>query len=189
MPWDGWQASAGMDAEVYRRWRAFARRLVRTPDEADDIVQDGLLAAVAAGRAGLTSEADRRWFSGVIRNQALMLARSTARRRQREAACASPVASDDGDPDHETARAALDRLPRGVRQVATLALHGLAREEVAVALGLSDAAFRQRLTALRRCLEQLPEHARAALLDQPIAEGRAQESRAAGYNHRFVLPE
>jgi hypothetical protein len=50
----------------------------------------------------------------------------------------------------------LKRLPPAARRVATLALHGLNAEEVRWILSISDAAFRQRLTSIRRTLARLP---------------------------------
>lgn len=39
-----------MDLAAYRQLRARARRLSRRPEDADDLVQDSLLAALEAGR-------------------------------------------------------------------------------------------------------------------------------------------
>ena len=42
------------------------------------------------------------------------------------------------------------QLPRSARIVATLALHGMTRDEIAYVLDLSPTALRQRLTTIRR---------------------------------------
>lgn len=62
----------------------YARRVSKRPDEAEDILQSVLLAAVRHGRADLDSESNRRWMMGAIRNHTLFVARSAARRRKRE---------------------------------------------------------------------------------------------------------
>ncbi len=63
---------------------AQARRLARRPDEADDLLQSALLAALESGRTDLASPETRRWLSGVLRNRATFDARSAGRRRKRE---------------------------------------------------------------------------------------------------------
>jgi RNA polymerase sigma-70 factor (ECF subfamily) len=148
-----------MDLATYRRLRARARRLSKRPADADDLLQDALLAAIEAGRD------DAPWLEGVLKNRAAMTARGESRRRRREAICAYP----DGEPtqappadDHAPARDSLLRtLPPAARRVAVLALHGLSAEEIRWILGLADTAFRQRLTRIRRALGELPPAQRA----------------------------
>jgi RNA polymerase sigma-70 factor (ECF subfamily) len=79
-----------------------------------------------------------------------MTARSAARRKAREAAhsLVEPIASNNGDSD--ALLALIRQLPRSARIVATLALHGMTREEIAYVLDLSPTALRQRLTTIRR---------------------------------------
>ena len=55
---------------------AQARRLARRPEEADDLLQSALLAALESGRTDLASPETRRWLSGVIRNRAAFDART-----------------------------------------------------------------------------------------------------------------
>ncbi|MEQ1610853.1 MAG: sigma factor [Hyphomonadaceae bacterium] len=59
--------------------RALARRASRRPDEADDLLQTALLAALESGRNDLAAPEARRWLSGVIRKRATFDARSAAR--------------------------------------------------------------------------------------------------------------
>lgn len=148
-----------MDLATYRRLRARARRLSRRPADADDLLQDALLAAIEAGRD------DAPWLEGVLKHRAAMTARGEARRRRREAACADP-GPDPADPavsaDPDAARGQLLRsLPPAARRVAVLALHGLSAEEIRWILGLADTAFRQRLTRIRKALGELPPAQRA----------------------------
>lgn len=149
-----------MDIATYQACRAQARRLTRTADEADDLVQDALVAALEAGRH------DMPWLSGVLRQQAAMRVRGDVRRRRRESASADPV---EVDPEPAAAsstevRALMDALSPASRRVAVLALHGLNAEEVRCIVGLNAAAFRQRLTAIRKTLARLSPDVRAGSL-------------------------
>ena len=121
-----------------------ARRHTLTAEEAQDVVQDVLVAAVAAGRS-LEDPGFPAWAAGAMRRQAAFLARSYGRRRRREAtASASGPAITPRFPD-----AFLDMLPDGLRRFARLVNAGLDRREIAYLLSLSDDALRQRLSALR----------------------------------------
>ena len=156
-------AEAGTDEtqcrEAARRLRAQALRLCRRADEADDLVQETLLAGVLAGRYDLP------WLSGVLRRQAALAARSGVRRRQRDATSAPPQADEDaGDPalahvcPAEDAQAAawLRGLPPSARRLAVLALHGLSAGEIRWLLRIEPTAFRQRLARIRRDRPEWP---------------------------------
>ena len=118
--------------------------------DAEDVVQEALLAAVRAGRTDLADAETGRWLAGVVRNQARMHARGSARRRNREAAWVAfgsdvvPIP----EPNQSSDRI-LSRLPPGLRIVALLALTGHSRREIAWLLRLEDAALRQRVAQLR----------------------------------------
>jgi DNA-directed RNA polymerase specialized sigma24 family protein len=148
-----------MDLATYRELRDLAQRLSRRAADADDLVQDTLLAALHAGRSDLP------WLSGVMQRQAAFAARGAARRRAREAGA-------DGMAEAEAAagasradcRALLQRLPPAARRVAVLALHGLDAAEIRWILGLAPAAFRQRLSSIRRRLGELPAALQAEAL-------------------------
>ena len=148
-----------MNLDTYRHLLTEARRHTRRAVDADDLVQDALLIALEQGRSD-----DPAWLAGVIRNQAAMQARSAIRRRRREAV----VADEDVAPPHEAAPpspgALLERLPPAARRVAVLALHGLNAEEIRWVLGISAAAFRQRLTSIRKAMGALPPSQRAEAL-------------------------
>lgn len=150
-----------MDLEEYRRLRNRARRHTRRGQDADDLVQDVLVAALEAGRF------DAPWLEGVMRNQAALSARSAGRRRRREAATGISDQTSFTEPATNApidAQALLDRLPPAARRVAVLALHGLGPEEIRWILGLTLAALRQRLTRIRRQLGELPPALRAEAL-------------------------
>jgi RNA polymerase sigma-70 factor (ECF subfamily) len=144
-----------MDLDLYRELRTQARRLARRAEDADDLVQDALLAALEAGRS------DPAWLAGVMRKQSAMTARSAIRRRRREAtagaeAAATELAAQHGTSPPSTAAVLLERLPPAARRVAVLALHGLSADEIRWILQLTPAAFRQRLTTIRKALGTLP---------------------------------
>lgn len=141
-----------MTPTAYRDLLRIARRHSRRAEEAEDLLQDALLAAVAAGRR-TESAADRAWMAGVIRNRAAHAARSAVRQRRREtqwhelwpdnAAAIAPQVS----VDH-----VLQGLPPSLKSVAALALSGHSRREIAYLLGVADTALRQRLSAAKRHL-------------------------------------
>lgn len=126
---------------------AMARRHARGRAEAEDLLQDALVAALAAGRSG--EAPDRAWLSGVMRNLARMQARTAARRRRREALSlvAAATATEPAEPDRQVG---LEGLPRAHRIVAALALSGHTRAEIRYLLGISDDALRQRIMVVRR---------------------------------------
>lgn len=143
-----------MTASNYARLLAVARRHARRGGEAQDLLNDALLAAMRCGRS-LAGDDDA-WIAGTIRNLALMQARSASRRRRRDGQIAPGASADPTSPeplDPLLARIAL--IPRGARIVALLALQGMDRAEIASALALSDDALRQRLMTLRKHLDGL----------------------------------
>ena len=79
--------------------------------------------------------------------------------------------------------AILAGLSRGTRRVAVLALHGLNPDEICYVLNLKPAAFRQRLTALRRMLGQLP----APLRREAMALAYARPRREGAHRLDFGL--
>ncbi len=151
-----------MDLDDYRSLRSQARRHTRRAQDADDLVQDVLVAALEAGRF------DDPWLAGVMRNKAALAARGAARRRRREARDADPAGdastSEPGIEPAHRAQLLLSGLPPAARRVAILALHGLGAEEIRWILGLAPATFRQRVSRIRRQLGELPAPLRAEAL-------------------------
>ncbi|KFL37201.1 RNA polymerase sigma factor [Arenimonas donghaensis] len=146
-----------MDVPAYQSLLALARRHVRRADEAQDLVQQTLLAGLEAGRD------DPAWLAGTLRNLAALQARSGARRRRREQA-ASAGGDDQVPPppaDPVSSLPLLAVLPPAARRVAVLALHGLDAHEIRWILGIADTAFRQRLSRIRKALGELPPAQRA----------------------------
>jgi RNA polymerase sigma-70 factor (ECF subfamily) len=163
-----------MTLAEYRTCIAIARRLAGRRDEAEDLLQDALLAGIRAGRLDVAGAADRAWLVGTMRNLALARARGESRRRRRETrwTAEQPASVTPASPAGDDRDAILARLSEGTRRVAVLALHGLDGDEIQYVLGLKPAAFRQRLTALRRALGNLPEPLRAEALALAYAAPR-----------------
>tara|TARA_R110002051_G_scaffold321474_2_gene409270 strand:- start:989 stop:1633 length:645 start_codon:yes stop_codon:yes gene_type:complete len=135
----------------YAELLALARRHARRVDEAEDVVQEVLIAAVAAGRNDFSNSSDRRWMAGAIRKRSAFDARSAARRREREAKWQGEhhrVSAPQGD----ALNVILADLPRGLRVIAALALSGHSKAEIAYLLDLPDTALRQRIRALKLAL-------------------------------------
>lgn len=147
-----------MDLDTYRQLRSQSRRLARSAADAEDLVQDTLVAALEAKRY------DAPWLAGTLRNLAAMQARTAVRRRRREMASAaepSPTVEPAQPAGPVASVAWLQAWPASLRRVAVLALHGLSAEEIRWILALSPEAFRQRLSRIRKALGLLPPEARA----------------------------
>ncbi|MCW5716212.1 MAG: sigma-70 family RNA polymerase sigma factor [Bauldia sp.] len=168
---------------IYRELVRVASRCAPS-QQAEDIVQDVLLAAVANGRDP-ADPALLPWLRGAVRRHAAFVSRSAGRRKRRDGAWfdMSPAAAagEEGPTDD------LPPLPSAQRAVLALALAGHGRREIASLLRISDAALRQRLGALRRAIRNagtaMPKafalrtgHLRHGLLRQallPLVRGRA----------------
>jgi DNA-directed RNA polymerase specialized sigma24 family protein len=136
----------------FRDLHALARRVARRSDEADDLVQQAVLAALEAGRTDLSAPETRRWLAGVIRNRAAFDARTSARRRRRETAWSDALAPQTTSPDDAATAASVKHLSPALRVTALLALSGHTRQEIGWLLNLSDEALRQRISQLRKAL-------------------------------------
>lgn len=142
-----------MTPAAYRDLLRLARRYAFAA-EAEDIVQDAVLAAVGAD-LDPADPAAQPWLRGTVRRRAAFVARTAARRRRREQSWAwfRPTAA---EPVTDGAfPTPLLALPSAQRSVLALALSGHHRREIAHALGIQDAALRQRIAALRRSLRSL----------------------------------
>src|SRR5688572_3773670 len=141
-----------MTPAAYRDLLRLARRYAFAA-EAEDIVQDAVLAAVGAN-VDPADTAALPWLRGTVRRRATFIARTAARRKQRERSWAwfQPSAVEATDPPFP---APFRSLPAAQRSVLALALSGHHRREIAHALGIQDAALRQRIAALRRSLRSL----------------------------------
>lgn len=144
-----------------RALRALARRLVGGAGaaDADDLLQEGRLAATRSGR-GARSGA---WLVGTLRNLARLLRRGETRRRLREQVVGREWGERTGDPAEIAAQAevardvavAVEALDEPFRTVVVLRFwRGLATEVIAQQLGVPVNTVKSRL---RRGLERLRE--------------------------------
>lgn len=133
---------------AYLRLLRHARRHVRNPDDAEDVVQEVLLAALKAGRLDMSQPRNRAWAMGALRKRAAFEARGAVRRRAREAG------SDLSAPDAPDLDAGVDAfvggLPKSLRTTGLLALTGHTKSEIIWLLGISDAALRQRFVEIKK---------------------------------------
>ena len=163
-------------AELVRRESgkllAVARRILRSEDDAQDAVQDGLLSAFHhldrfEGNARLST-----WLHRIVVNAALMRLRSRKRRREDSIEELLPAFAEDGhhasavhgfrtEAEDEIAsaeiaaivRAAIDELPESYRTVLILRdVEGLDTAEAAAALGIGPDATKMRLHRARQAL-------------------------------------
>lgn len=161
---------------------AFARRLARDPDEAEELVQETLVTAWShppQHRAGM-----RPWLATVLRNRLRMQRRGEARRQAREATH-GPVPSETMDPDAAVARirvlnvltAELERLDADDQQlIVRRFLDGQSAADIARAMSLPAGTVRSRISRLLgRLRERLDERCDgrnawcAAVLAVPLA--------------------
>jgi DNA-directed RNA polymerase specialized sigma24 family protein len=142
-----------IDLITLHKLRALALRLSRNADDSSDAVQETLLASIQNNRF------DMPWLNGVLQKQVAMQIRAKIRRRRREEIIIDEAESVDieaSSPSHHVFML-IRNLPKALRQVVVLALHGLNAEEIRYLLGIAPTAFRQRLTAIRKSLGKLSE--------------------------------
>lgn len=138
-----------MRPALYAQLRAIARRACRDAGLVEDVVQDAMLAAVLAGRTDFGRPETARWLTGTVRNMARMAARGAARRQGRETWWQAQAASHSPVAETSEVSSLLTSLPSGLKAVATLALSGHSRREIAYLLDLPDTALRRRISDLR----------------------------------------
>ncbi|MFY0539460.1 RNA polymerase sigma factor [Nannocystis pusilla] len=173
------------------RWlRQFAQVLARDEDEADDLVQEAL---VAAWRRGPDSEGSLRpWLATVVRNLFRMRLRADARRERREQTSEGPTPAP--DPDRELERLAvlkillseIEALPADDQRILVRRFFaGEQAVDIGRELGVPAATIRSRLNrSLKRLRERLDSRCEgrktwcAAVLVGPPALPTTQASAA-----------
>jgi RNA polymerase sigma-70 factor (ECF subfamily) len=157
------------------RLLSVARRLVRTEEDARDVVQEGLVAAFRAMDSFQGQSSPETWLHRIVVNAALMKLRSRRRRPETSIEDLLPRFLEDGH--HEThihdwpetpetlmgrretqdiVRSCIDRLPEAHRAVLILRdVEELTTEEAAHALGISAGAAKLRLHRARQALRGL----------------------------------
>ena len=135
--------------KLYIELLQYACKVALRTDEAEDLLQTVLLAAIEAGRADMSCINNRRWLIGALRNRAAFDARSAVRRRRCETSFAL---LDDPQTGHSVSTTNFVRtLSPSLRTTALLALSGHTKAEVAWLLRISDSALRQRIVQIKRC--------------------------------------
>ncbi len=148
-----------------------ARRLVRDPHDAEDLVQQTYL-QVIRGASTWRSETGPvgAWMTAILVNEARSSRRAEARRRRREAVRSVGVDACDLEPGpdrvaerrelQQDVQRLLDELPAAHRDaVAMRVCHGIPPRLIARALGLPVETVKTRLKrGLRQLEERLPRH-------------------------------
>ena len=173
-----------MTTADYTYFLSIARHHARALGEAEDLLQNALIVALDKGRSDFENDESRKWLAGVIRNLALQDARSAIRRKERNTAYASNNKSNEplvepepSQKDWATQNQILSQLSPAARKVAVLALYGMDRKEICALLNISSAAFRQRLTSIRKVLAPLSTVLRRDLLALAYARRRSRNAR------------
>jgi RNA polymerase sigma-70 factor (ECF subfamily) len=153
-----------------------ARRLGCGAHDADDLVQQSLV-ALAAARDGRPAEVGlRAWLGRRISLDARTLRRSRSRRARHEATASAPVATATALAEVESkdaVDAALDRLDPDERQAIVLRfLHDLEYRELAYVLGTSTVAARLRVhRAVKKLRARLGRNATALIATSALWTG------------------
>lgn len=171
----------------YTQLLQYARKVARRIDEAEDLLQAILLAAVEAGRADLSCTENRRWLIGALRKRAAFDARSAVRRQKREA---SAILLDEPQDENEVSTADFVRtLPPSLRTTAHLALAGHTKAEVAWLLRVPDTALRQRIAQIKRRWRQFDGRHVSGLssLKGELAFGQIRQALLQMFRHDNVM--
>ena len=172
-------ACAGSDrafAAIVQRYRrplyAFARRLDANGD-AEDLVQQTFLSALAAMRSGGEVRHLRGWLHQILRHAAIQASKGAALAEELEHAdLATPSAHQAAELRMLTAEAlaALAQLPaRQYEAMVATAVQGRSRAEVAALLGVTEGAVRQLVHRAREALRT----AVTAITPYPLAQALA----------------
>ena len=152
----GHQQLARVTATQRSYLRGFAHHLCRGDADADDLLQDALLAALTRG-AELPSDSDlRAWLTTVMRHRHVDRCRRAATgRKLRLALAVQPPVAPEPEPwwamlDTDAVRASLARLPPALAQpFALFALEHVPYKEIARRLGLPTATVGTRILRAR----------------------------------------
>ena len=134
--------------KFYPELLQYAHKVALRTDEAEDLLQTALLAAIEAGRTDMTCINNRRWLIGAIRNRSAFDARSAVRRRKRETSFSYLNSSPEVSSISTTKF--VNTLPPSLKTTALLALTGHTKTELTWLLRISDPALRQRIVQIKR---------------------------------------
>ncbi|MBO1255000.1 sigma-70 family RNA polymerase sigma factor [Alteromonas sp. 5E99-2] len=163
-------------ASYYSELLQYANKIAFNIDEAEDLLQTALLAAVEAGRCDMSSLVNRKWLLGVIRNQSAFYARSAVRRKKREASFSylSHFRLEEPISTHNF----VSTLPSSLKTTALLVLTGHSKAEIAWLLRVSDPAIRQRIVQIKKRWKKYDGRHVSELngLKESLAFGRIRQS-------------
>lgn len=160
--------------EYFDRLSAVAARILRSPEDAADAVQDALLSAYTARHRFLGQSTVYTWLYRIVANACLMQVRMRrARKRRHQEATRSvddclfdiddrtartPIAAMERDETASVIRTHLQRLPEDFRNVLLLRdIQGLDTIETARRLRISSDAVKTRVCRARQALRLLIE--------------------------------
>jgi RNA polymerase sigma-70 factor, ECF subfamily len=153
--------------------RRYALVLTRDPDQAEELVQEALVRAMAAAHTWRPGSPVRPWLLSILHNAHL----SRQRRRRVEAAAAvelawtAPRSIDAGQAERVhlgRTMAALMALPEEQREVLVLvALEGLSYRDAAEILGVPVGTLMSRLGRARAALRVATGHGRSEAAEAP----------------------
>jgi RNA polymerase sigma-70 factor (ECF subfamily) len=157
------------------RMRRYARALLRNPVDADDLVQDTLLRALAKADLWERGTDLRAWLFTILHNQYVNAVRKSARSGTQlpieAAATVGRAASQLAAIELHDLRTAIERLPGEQRSVLLLVgLEGMSYDEVAHILQIPVGTVRSRLSRAREALRmQLDAPERRPMMRQAAA--------------------
>ena len=138
----------------------YARAILRNEEAAKDVLQDVFVKLARTGLPELENE--KAWLYRLAHNGAIDQTRRAATRRDhRDRVAAEGVSPATIQPDADAADlgrrllAEVSKLPRGMREVATLYLDDFSAREIGETLGISEGAVFTRITRLRETLRKL----------------------------------
>jgi RNA polymerase sigma-70 factor (ECF subfamily) len=157
------QAPANFKAELIEllpSMRAFARSLTRNPAQADDLVQDTLVKALANVERFEPGTNLRAWLFTILRNHFYSQLRKAKREVEdvegRYAARLSSRPEQDGSIDLEDFKVAFAQLAPDHREVLTLVgASGCSYEEAAQLCGCAVGTIKSRVTRARKKLTEI----------------------------------
>jgi RNA polymerase sigma-70 factor (ECF subfamily) len=142
--------------DLYEECLRFAVSCARNRAEANDLVQTVFLQSLERG-VELAAPERRAWLRGALRRRAAFEARLAGRRRRREAHWSAGRSAVDPRRPWQFSAEFLEQQPPALRALAALASADLNQDEIRSVLRLSGAAFRKRLSALRRFVREASE--------------------------------
>lgn len=130
-----------------------ARRILRSPAEAEDAVQNAFLRAWRNSASCRTPEAPLPWLLQITRHEALRIVRQNARPELAEGPAGEPAEDDSnlaGIPERVDVDRALQELSHDDRRLLELRYnHDLTQPAVAAELGIPEGTVKVRLHRLR----------------------------------------